>query len=482
MPDLQEPPTANEERQALLDHGEPVESDAEQVPEEDLPPLYDENAKGGVWTAASHIITAVIGAGVLSLSWSVAQLGWVAGPLAMLCFAFVSVHSSFYLATCYCYPDAYDGPHRNRSYKRAVRYYLGRRHALFCATMQYASFYVTAIAYTITTAECIRAILISYCYHKKGHEGKCDFSESTIMAIFGTLQILCSQLRDFNKISWLSFLAAIMSFSYASIGLFLGISKVVENGTVLGSIGGIIPDDSVSTFSKIFRIFQAVGDVAFAFPFTALVIEIQNTLKRPPAQAVTLKKASMTSASIITTFYLLCGCFGYAAFGKDAPGNLLTGFGSYEPYWVVGIANFCVAVHLVGAYQVYCQPFFAFGENWARRKWPRNSFVNKKWRVPIKVLFPHRINLMRVCWRTVFVISTTVFAILFPSFNNVLAILGALNFWPLTVYLPVKMHMARKGYLNCSTKGIILNSLSIICLLISIAAAAGSIEGFINGA
>ncbi|BAT16275.1 Os12g0203300, partial [Oryza sativa Japonica Group] len=38
---------------------------------------------GTVWAATAHIVTAVIGSGVLALAWSVAQLGWVAGPLAL---------------------------------------------------------------------------------------------------------------------------------------------------------------------------------------------------------------------------------------------------------------------------------------------------------------------------------------------------------------------------------------------------------------
>ena len=43
---------------------------------------------------------------------------------------------------------------------------------------------------------------------------------------------------------------------------------------------------------------------------------------------------------------------GYVAFGNEAPGNLLTGFGFYNPYWLVDFANACITVHLVGAYQV----------------------------------------------------------------------------------------------------------------------------------
>lgn len=65
-----------------------------------------------------------------------------------------------------------------------------------------------------------------------------------------------------------------------------------------------------------------------------------------------MKKATLMSISVTTIFYLLCGCMGYAAFGNNAPGNLLTGFGFYNPYWLLDIANVAIVVHLVGAYQV----------------------------------------------------------------------------------------------------------------------------------
>lgn len=65
-----------------------------------------------------------------------------------------------------------------------------------------------------------------------------------------------------------------------------------------------------------------------------------------------MKKASTISIAITTIFYMLCGCMGYAAFGDEAPGNLLTGFGFYNPYWLLDIANLAIVIHLVGAYQV----------------------------------------------------------------------------------------------------------------------------------
>ncbi|GMP50205.1 hypothetical protein CsSME_00016918 [Camellia sinensis var. sinensis] len=76
-----------------------------------------------------------------------------------------------------------------------------------------------------------------------------------------------------------------------------------------------------------------------------------------------MKKASVTATCITTIFYICCGGFGYAAFGNSAPGNLLTGFGFYEPYWLIDFAN------------LYSQPVFAIVERWAAEKYPNSGFA-----------------------------------------------------------------------------------------------------------
>jgi amino acid permease len=65
-----------------------------------------------------------------------------------------------------------------------------------------------------------------------------------------------------------------------------------------------------------------------------------------------MKKSSSVGIAITTFFYASCGLLGYAAFGNNAPGNFLTGFGFYEPYWLIDIGNIFIIIHLVGAYQV----------------------------------------------------------------------------------------------------------------------------------
>jgi Transmembrane amino acid transporter protein len=50
------------------------------------------------------------------------------------------------------------------------------------------------------------------------------------MIIFGVVEIMLSQIPDFDQIWWLSIVAAVMSFTYSSIGLSLGIVQVI--GTI----------------------------------------------------------------------------------------------------------------------------------------------------------------------------------------------------------------------------------------------------------
>ncbi|XP_072973021.1 probable amino acid permease 7 isoform X1 [Typha angustifolia] len=432
---------------------------------------------GTLWTVIAHVITAVIGSGVLSLAWSVAQLGWIAGPLALVIFAAVTVTQSSLLADCYRSPDPEYGHIRNHSYLQAVKLYLGGKSVWFCGFFQKTSLYGCAIAYTITSATSMRAIKKSDCYHKEGHKAPCAYGDSFYMLIFGAVQIVFSQIPDFHDMAWLSVVAAIMSFSYSFIGFALGIAKVIANGSIKGDIGGIPLSSSAQ---KTWRVSQALGDIAFAYPYSIILLEIQNTLKSPPPENQTMKKASMISIFITTFFYLCCGCFGYAAFGNDTPGNLLTGFGFYEPYWLIDFANACVVVHLVGGYQVYSQPVFSFVDRWSSDKFPNNGFVNNFYTIKLPFLPAYKLNLLRICFRTIYVASTTGLAMFFPYFNEVLGLLGAFNFWPLAIYFPVEMYFVQRKIETWTKKWIILQTFSVGCLLVSIFAFVGSVEGVLS--
>jgi amino acid permease len=106
---------------------------------------------GTVWTATAHIITAVIGSGVLSLAWAMAQLGWVTGAVTLVLFAAITLYTCGLLADCYRVGDPVTGK-RNYTYTEAVKSNLGGWYGCFCGFCQYANMFGTCIGYTITAS------------------------------------------------------------------------------------------------------------------------------------------------------------------------------------------------------------------------------------------------------------------------------------------------------------------------------------------
>ncbi|KAK6912762.1 Amino acid transporter, transmembrane domain [Dillenia turbinata] len=297
----------------------------------------------------------------------------------------------------------------------------GPKMATFCAIAQYASLYGLTVGYTITAAISLRAALKAFCFHMKGHDAPCQYASNPYMIAMGILEVFLSQIPSFHELTWLSGLAAVMSIGYSAIGTALSFAKIVsEQSDEEGQLGGV---------------------------------------------------------SATTLFYLMCDCFGYAAFGNEAPGNMLTGFGFYEPFWLVALGNIFIVVHLVGAYQVFSQPIVGAVETLARRKFPESKLVMAEY--PLK--FGNKefnINFLRIVWRTVFVAVATLLSMAFPFFNAILSLLRAIGFWPCTVFLPIQMHVVQKKIRRESIKWIGLQLLNLLCLLVAVAAAVSSIEGF----
>ncbi|KAK4726232.1 hypothetical protein R3W88_031149 [Solanum pinnatisectum] len=436
-----------------------------------------EKRTGTVLTASAHIITAVIGSGVLSLAWAMAQLGWVAGPVILFLFSFITYFTSTLLADCYRFPGPGSGK-RNYSYMEVVRSHLGGFKVQLCGIAQYGNLVGITIGYTITASISMKAVVRSNCFHKEGHQASCTVSNYPYMVIFAIIQIILSQIQNFHKLSWLSILAAVMSFAYSLIGLGLSIAKVAGAGHhVKTSLTGTIVGVDVSGSQKVWRCLQSIGDIAFAYAFATILIEIQDTLRSPPAENKVMKRASLVGVFTTTLFYVLCGTIGYAAFGNNAPGNFLTGFGFYEPFWLIDFANVCIAIHLIGAYQVFCQPIYGFVEGRCSEKWPDNKFIKSQHDINIPWFGVYNLNYFRMLWRTIYVIITAIIAMIFPFFNAILGLIGAASFYPLTVYFPIEMHIAQKKIPKYSFKWIWLHILSWACLIVSLVAAVGSIQG-----
>lgn len=126
--------------------------------------------------------------------------------------------------------------------------------------------------------------------------------------------------------------------------------------------------------------------------------------------------------------------------------------------------------------QVLAQPLFRIIEMGANMVWPRSDFINKEYPTKIGPL-TFSVNLFRLIWRTIYVAVATTIAMAMPFFNEFLALLGAIGFWPLIVFFPIQMHIAQKQIKRLSLKWCVLQLLSFVCFLVSVVAAVGSIRG-----
>ncbi|KNA14446.1 hypothetical protein SOVF_106850 [Spinacia oleracea] len=364
-----------------------------------------------------------------------------------------------------------DGKHRRT----------GRVSCITCGILQYTNLGGFAVGYTITAPISMIAFQKSNCFHKKGHDASCKFSNNPYMIGFGICEIILSQIPSLHELTWSSTIAAIMSFAYSSIGIALSIARIIAGKGGKTTLTGVEIGVGFTAADKTWKVLTALGDIAFAYLISQVLIDIQDTLKSSPPENKVMKKANAISMLTTTIFYLMCGCFGYAAFGNDAPGNMLTGFGFYEPFWLVDLANIFIVIHLVGAFQILAQPVYKKIESLSISKWPNSAFVKAEYPIKIGSKTLISLNPLRLTGRTTFVILVTVLAMAMPFFNDVIALLGAVGFWPLSIYFPIQMYIAQNRIKRWSFKWLMLQLFNLLFLLVSIAAGAASIQGISHG-
>jgi len=81
-----------------------------------------------------------------------------------------------------------------------------------------------------------RSILKSNCFHWHGHEADCSQNTSAYIVAFGVVQVIFSQLPNFHELWWLSVIAAVMSFSYATIAVGLALGQTISGTIHTGNI------------------------------------------------------------------------------------------------------------------------------------------------------------------------------------------------------------------------------------------------------
>ncbi|KAG8073725.1 hypothetical protein GUJ93_ZPchr0006g44684 [Zizania palustris] len=95
-----------------------------------------------------------------------------------------------------------------------------------------------------------------------------------LMQVFNIVQVVLSQFLGLEHITWMSIVAAVMSFAYSFIALGLSVAEWVSHGGHPN--GKILGATVVSSSKKLWNILLALGNIALAYTFVEVLIEIQR--------------------------------------------------------------------------------------------------------------------------------------------------------------------------------------------------------------
>ena len=107
-----------------------------------------------------------------------------------------------------------------------------------------------------------------------------------------------------------------------------------------------------SSLDFMFRVFNALGQISFAYAGHAVALEIQATIPSTPDKPsrVPMWKGALGAYFINALCYFPVAFIGYWAFGQDVDDNVLVAL--RRPAWLIASANLMVVIHVIGSYQV----------------------------------------------------------------------------------------------------------------------------------
>ncbi|XP_010265227.1 PREDICTED: lysine histidine transporter-like 6 [Nelumbo nucifera] len=398
------------------------------------------------WYSAFHNVTAMVGAGVLSLPYAMAYLGWGPGATVLILSWCITLYTIWQMIQLHeCVPGT-----------RFDRYYELGQHAFgpklgpwIVLPQQLIVQVGCDIVYMVTGGKCLQKFMEIACTN-------CTRLRSSLwICIFGSLHFFLSQLPNFNSVAGVSLAAAIMSLSYSTISWAgcLGRGRI-ENVSYAYK--------KTSSLDYMFRVFNALGQISFAFAGHGVVLEIQATIPSTPEKPsrVPMWKGAMTAYFITAICYFPTAFIGYWAFGQDVDDNLLMAL--QRPEWLIAAANLMVVIHVIGSYQVYAMPVFDMLE----------KIMIRRFNIPPG--FP-----LRLVTRSTYVALTLFVGVTFPFFGDLLGFFGGFGFAPTSYFLPCIMWLAIKKPRRFSRSWLINWACIFVGLFIMFASTIGGLRNII---
>ncbi|XP_059657749.1 lysine histidine transporter 1-like [Cornus florida] len=373
----------------------------EKALEEWLPITSSRTAKW--WYSAFHNVTAMVGAGVLSLPYAMSELGWGPGVTMLVLSWIVTLYTLWQMVEMH---EMVPGKRFDR-YHELGQHAFGEKLGLYIVVPQQLIVEVgTCIVYMVTGGKSLKKFQESVCPN-------CTPIKTTyFIMIFASANFVLSHLPNFNSISIVSLAAAVMSLSYSTIAWAASLKKGVQDDVSYAPI-------SKTTSGNVFHFFSALGDVAFAFAGHNVVLEIQATIPSTPEKPSKkpMWKGVIVAYIIVALCYFPVALIGYYIFGNKLEDNILISL--EKPNWLIATANMFVVIHVIGGYQIFAMPVFDMIETWLVLKMKFNPT-----------------STLRFITRTSYVGITMFIGMTFPFFGGLLGFFGGFALAPTSYYLP----------------------------------------------
>ncbi|KAL0450763.1 UNVERIFIED_CONTAM: Lysine histidine transporter 1 [Sesamum latifolium] len=384
--------------QAVDDYSKNVDTRTEEEKAIDawLPITSSRNAKW--WYSAFHNVTAMVGAGVLSLPYAMSELGWGPGVTVMVISWIITLYTLWQMVEMH---EMVPGKRFDR-YHELGQHAFGEKLGLWIVVPQQLVVEVGVdIVYMVTGGKSL----------KKFHDLVCpsckDIKLTYFIMIFASVHFVLAHLPNFNSISGVSLAAAVMSLSYSTIAWGASVDKGVQPDVQYGY-------KATTTAGTVFNFFSALGDVAFAYAGHNVVLEIQATIPSTPEKPskIPMWRGVVVAYIVVALCYFPVAFIGYWMFGN-----------SVEDKYSHDIKQTCVA-HCHGQH-IYAMPVFDMLET-----------------VLVKKLRFKPSWYLRFITRNIYVAFTMFVGMTFPFFGGLLGFFGGFAFAPTTYFLPCIMWLA----------------------------------------
>ena len=433
-------------------------------------------ARNATWLECCfHIITTIIGSGILYLPFFFAVLGWIGGAVSAVAFALITWFTSHLLAG----GAVIDGV-RHRTYQSAVESALGRRAGIVLAVVQYTSLFLSTVGINITASNCAMGFARSFksfsntalCSTVDANGYCSDVKFWCFTLAFAAVQMLVSMLPTLDASALSSAIGMVLAIGYSGTTIGVSAWSLATRGPAPTTP---MPYPDIDGAQLTWNMFNALGGIAFAFSFSFVLIEVSDTVREPslddprPKSVVSQTRlAVMVSIATVTVLYVTVAVLGYLAYGYEALYNqsLIVTFWSLATSSLATTGTTIVAratyvmilVHMFSAYQILAQPIFAAV---ARRA----GFVSR---------------MSDLLFRFAYVGIVAFIAAALPFFSDIVGLIGAIGFWPATVFFPIEIYRITQR--PSRIRVILVETLSAVCLVVSVCAVIGSLQLIVRDA